>query len=173
MPEHLVIAHAALLLAPLAGCLAIAYAALPTARGRLAWPLLGLCGLALTLVLWAAGPGKTLLTRLEQTATPAEVEAARAHAHGSDSLAVAVAALLVVAGVAVWRLRRAGRAGGVAPARGPAPQDEATPATDTAPTRQPILATLAALSGLAVLVTTWLVLHGALEAVNASHTTWR
>ncbi|MDQ7993241.1 MAG: hypothetical protein AAGC63_08810 [Propionicimonas sp.] len=106
MPHHIVIAHLAATLAPIAGVLAVIYAAAPSARKALRWPLAAASLLA-TVALVASGvAGHTLLDSVRATAPSAEYDAAFRHAKSSDSATTAAVVLAVLAPLAGWRFLR-------------------------------------------------------------------
>lgn len=112
MPIHVVVAHIAVILAPISALLALAYAIWPDARGRLRWPLLVATAAALTTVIWAGLSGSSLYHSLDAAAKDAGSALPPpvfAHAHGSDLLSLAMVGLAALVAAFVWRLLSPGR----------------------------------------------------------------
>ncbi|WP_182112213.1 MULTISPECIES: hypothetical protein [unclassified Actinotalea] len=152
MPAHVVIGHAAAIVAPLAALLALVYALVPAARHRTRIALVVVAAVALALCAWAGDAGGDLLDRLTATAPqplPAEVQE---HAKGSDALTVSAFLMLTVAAWSVWRPLRPGRPGARS-AR--------------------VARVLLVLSAAAVLLTTVTVLVAAMAAVWATQPGWQ
>jgi hypothetical protein len=152
MPVHAIAGHLVVVVAPLAAVVAIWYAVQPASRRALRWPLVASSTSAIALALWAGEAAKPLLTSVKTHGTAAEVVAATAHAKGADALALSLAGLVSAALVALWLLRRPGRVAG--------------PVSWT-------VAVALALSGLAVLATTWTTVAAALDAVWTHHPSWK
>jgi hypothetical protein len=112
MPLHVVIAHLAVIVAPLTALVALTYAVRPPARRGMRWPLVLGAAVSITLTIWAADAGDTLWKSLKTaaegrgTTLPPTVWA---HAHGSDLFTVAVVALAITVLALVWWLLRPGR----------------------------------------------------------------
>jgi hypothetical protein len=102
MSAHSTLATATLIVAGLASLGALAYAGIRPARRGLRWPLLVTSSAAMVLVVLTGEAGGSLLRTLEETASAAEVAAAREHGHGSDSLVVSIFFLLVTVLSTVW-----------------------------------------------------------------------
>lgn len=64
--------------------------------------------LAIVLALVASGPGKELLTSIEDSGSPAEVAAAQKHAHSPDWLLIALGTQLLAAALGAHRWLRPG-----------------------------------------------------------------
>lgn len=111
MPEHVVIAHAALMMAPVAAVLAVVYAVAPSARRALRWPLAASCTLAAILLIGAGSAGHVLLDELKATAPPTQYEAAYRHAKSSDAVTTVAVVAAVIAPLAGWRFLEPGASG--------------------------------------------------------------
>ncbi|MCA0307242.1 MAG: hypothetical protein LCH87_07740 [Actinobacteria bacterium] len=112
MPIHVVVAHIAVILAPISALLALAYAIWPDARGRLRWPLLVATAAALTTVISAEVSGSSLYHSLDAAAKRSATALPRpvfAHAHGSGLLSLTVVGLAALVAAFVWRLLSPGR----------------------------------------------------------------
>lgn len=107
MPEHVLIAHIAVMVAPVAAVLAVLYAVAPSTRRTLRWPLVVTCVLAAILVIVAGTAGHALLEELKATASPA-YEAAYRHAKNSDALTTVAVLAAVVAPLAGWGFLKPG-----------------------------------------------------------------
>ena len=109
MPAHYALASATLIVAWLTALSALVYAGVRPARRALRWPLLVSSSAAVVLVVLTGEAGGDLLRTVEETASAAEVAAARAHGHGSDSLAISIFFLLVAVLSTVWGALRPNR----------------------------------------------------------------
>jgi hypothetical protein len=108
MPDHVLIAHIAIMVAPIAAVLAVVYAVAPSTRRALRWPLAVSCLLAAVLLIAAGTAGHALLDGLKQTASPAEYEAAYRHAKNSDAVTTVAVLTALVAPLTGWRFLRPG-----------------------------------------------------------------
>ncbi len=108
MPEHVVIAHVAIMVAPIAAVLAVVYAAAPSTRRALRWPLIVACLLAAVLLIVAGTAGHALLDEVRATGSPAVYEAAYRHAKNSDAVTTVAVLAAVVAPLAGWRFLKPG-----------------------------------------------------------------
>lgn len=108
MPEHVVIAHFAIMVVPIAAILAVLYAVAPSTRRALRWPLVLACVLAAVLLIMAGSAGHVLLDELKATASPAEYEAAFRHAKSSDAVTTAAVCAAVIAPLAGWLFLKPG-----------------------------------------------------------------
>jgi uncharacterized BrkB/YihY/UPF0761 family membrane protein len=106
MPEHVVIAHIAVMVVPIAAVLAVLYAVAPSTRRALRWPLLAASALAAVLLIVAGTAGHLLLDEVKGTASPAEYEAAFRHAKSSDAVTSVAVLAAVAAPLAGWRFLR-------------------------------------------------------------------
>lgn len=152
MPVHAIAGHLVVVVAPLAAIAALWYVVRPASRRALRWPLVASATSTIALVVWAGEAAKSLLTSVKAHGTATEIVAATSHAKGADALALSSAALVTAALVAVWLLGRQNRWSG--------------------PVSR-IVAVALALSGLAVLATTWTTLSAALDAVWMHHPSWK
>ena len=99
MPTHVLVAHLAVIVAPVAALIALVYAGRPASRRGMRWPLAVTGVAAVATSLWASTQGSALYQELtaRAAANGAELPAAVfAHGHGSDVLLVATCALAVV-----------------------------------------------------------------------------
>lgn len=103
MPDHILIAHVAAMVAPIAGVLAVVYAAAPSTRRGLRWPLVVSGVLSAVLIVVASDAGHSLLDALRASGPIAKYEAAYQHAKSSDLAAIAAVVLAIVAPLAAWR----------------------------------------------------------------------
>jgi hypothetical protein len=155
MPLHAAVAHLAVIIAPLTAFVALAYALRPVSRRGMRWPLVvGSVG-SVACTVWAGLAGDSLYEALKHGAAAQGVtlpSAVLAHAHGSDALTLAVVALVVVVLALVWWLLRPGRPSSVASV---------------------VAAAVLAITAVATLVATGIVLQQALTAVWTLHPYWK
>ena len=88
MPQHVLVAHLAVMVTPLAGVLGLVYALRPRSRAGMRVPLLVSAVAGLVLALWAGHAGHELWNQLKQAAETAGTTLSplvAAHAHGSDA----------------------------------------------------------------------------------------
>ncbi|HEX5993501.1 MAG TPA: hypothetical protein VFY84_00020 [Jiangellales bacterium] len=146
MPAHYALASATLIVAGLAALSALTYAGIRPVRRVLRWPLLVTSSAACVLVFITADAGSTLLRTVEASASAAEVAAAQAHGHGSDSLTISIFFLFVTVLSTVWGALRPNR-------------ERWTVGMWTA-------ALILAITAVATLVTSGVVVNAALDAVR-------
>ncbi|MDN4609563.1 hypothetical protein [Arthrobacter burdickii] len=92
LPAHILLIHAVVVLAPIAGLLAVLFAVVPRLRGRLAWPLGALAVLLAPLSLLTAQAGEQLERSMPESAL------IEAHAEQGDLFkALALVFLVAVA----------------------------------------------------------------------------
>jgi hypothetical protein len=155
MPLHAAVAHLAVVIAPLTAFVALAYALRPASRRGMRWPLVVGSVASSVAALWAGVAGNSLYEALKLGAAAQGVtlpSAVLAHAHGSDLLTLAVVALVVVVLALVWWLLRPGRQSSVASV---------------------VAAALLAITAVATLIATGVVLQQALTAVWTLHPYWK
>lgn len=155
MPFHVVIAHIAVIVAPLTALIALVYAVRPAVRRGMRWPLVVGAAASVTLTVMAADAGETLWKSLKSAAEARSLTlpvTVWAHAHGSDVFTLSVVALAILAVAFAWWLLRPGR-------------------TQTVWTV--VAAVLLSISALATLVTTGIVLAQAMTAVWSQHPLWK
>jgi hypothetical protein len=155
MPLHAAVAHLAVIIAPITAFVALAYALRPVSRRGMRWPLVVGSVASVASAVWAGLAGDSLYEALKHGAAaqgvtlPATV---LAHAHGSDVLTLAVVALVVVVLALVWWVLRPGRQSSVASV---------------------VAAALLAITAVATLIATGVVLQQALTAVWTLHPYWK
>lgn len=109
MPSHVAVAFLTIALVPLAAVITCVYALSATSRARMRWPMIIANLLAVVAVIWASSEGAALLQAVEQSASPAEIEAANDHALSSANLFYATGAMLTLVLTTAWWLLRPGR----------------------------------------------------------------
>lgn len=147
MPTHVLIAHLAVIVAPVAALIALVYAVRPSSRRGMRWPLVVSGVAAVAISFWASTQGSALYQELTARAAANGTElpaAVFAHGHGSDVLLVATFALAVVVLALVWWLLAPGR---------------------RAPVAGVVAAGVLAVAALGTLGATWVVLEQAIQAV--------
>lgn len=162
LPVHVLVVHAVVVLGPVAGLTALAYAVRPSWRRLLRLPLAGLCVLTAGSAVVAAASGEELRERLGRLGIGgATLEAVTVHSERGELARNVALALVVVALTSVFLLLRPSDA-----APGPAGTAEA-PLTRTpgGPVVAVVAAVVLALAGVALVVTTALAGHSGSSAV--------
>ncbi|MGL5929922.1 MAG: DUF2231 domain-containing protein [Dermatophilaceae bacterium] len=115
LPVHILVIHAVVVLAPVAGLTAVGYGARPAWRAVLRWPLVALVVIAAASSFVAAESGEALESRLRDIGLAgAALEAVEEHAEAGELARNVAALLLVVALVAALWLARPGSSGATA-----------------------------------------------------------
>ncbi len=109
LPVHVLVVHAVVVLGPLAGLAAVAYALRPTWRTVLRWPLVVLAVAAAATALVATESGEALERRIGSLGVSDGVrQAIREHSErGELARTVAIAVLVVTVAAVTWLLRPA------------------------------------------------------------------
>ena len=152
LPVHVLVIHAVVVLAPLAGLAAVLYAVRPAWRGVLRWPLLALAAVSAAGATVAAASGEELEGRLRGLGIGgATLEAIETHAERGELVRNVALVFVVLVAVATLRLLTpAGSSDG--PARGGAVVGV-------------VVAALVAVVGVGLVVTTVLAGHSGSTAV--------
>ncbi|WP_377644804.1 DUF2231 domain-containing protein [Oryzobacter terrae] len=152
LPVHVLVIHAVVVLAPLAGLAAVLYAVRPAWRAVLRWPLLGLAAVSAAGATVAAASGEELEARLRGLGIGgATLEAIETHAERGELVRnTALVFVVLVALATLWLL---------APAEPPDARARGGAAVAV------VVAALVAVAGVGLVITTFLAGHSGSTAV--------
>lgn len=171
LPVHVLVVHAVVVLGPVTGFTALAYAVRPPWRRQLRLPLAGLSVLTAGSAVVSAASGEELLERLGRLGVGGStLEAITPHSERGELARNVALALVVVALASVFLLLRPADGAPGRPGRPGAPGTPGTPGrpgsrTPGGPVVAVVASVVLALAGMALLVTTTLAGHSGSSAV--------